>query len=108
MSGLGPTWYTTQTSPIWTISLTTDSGVVVDLTGVASTSIVLLFKNTANGTETTGTGTVAITQVRPAIITYQPSSGDVASPGSFNIFAIVTFATGPGFYGPYAWNITQK
>lgn len=91
-------WKVTQQAPLWTITLTTDSG-ADNITGLTAGSFSIIFKQTSNGPgqgqETTGTGTFAIVTANPAVITYQVSVADVTNAGTYLVTVWATFSNGP-------------
>lgn len=104
--GISP-WHTGKTAPIWSITLTTDSGTGANLTGLTPSALQLLIKNRDRGDDIiqTGTGTFTIVQANPALVTYQLSSQDVTTPGNYEIYVIVTYSNGPESYGPALWSL---
>lgn len=104
-------WYTTDTYPALRIALTVD-GVNDDITGLATGDFTMILRNVgvAPPTDTTGTGTFVIITASPAVITYQFSTGDVASAGSFELVVKAVFGGaggGTAVYDPVAFTITQ-
>ncbi len=95
-------WYQGDTQPIWTLALTPDSGPFV-ITGLSTSNFALLLRNTDTLVDTNGTGafsnlTAAVmngnTVTAPASIQYQLSSADVATPGNFALYLVVTYPGG--------------
>jgi hypothetical protein len=101
-------WYTTQTSPGWSVPVQTDSGGTVNLTNVQLSDLTVFFKNTVNGASTQGTGTLHIDQVNPGQISYEPSPTDVANRGTFRVTLWVNFQTGPEAFELGIWEILPK
>ncbi len=104
-------WYTTCTYPALRINLSVD-GVNDDITGLSTGNLSMILRNVgvAPPTDAAGTGTFAIVTASPAVITYQFSSGDVASAGSFELIVKAVFPGGGGgtaVYDPVAFAITQ-
>jgi hypothetical protein len=88
---LNQPWPKGQTYQLWGIPLMTDQE-PDDLTGVDITRLNIIFRD-VNGNETTGTGTVSLMQVYPAIILYKVSVTD-----SYKVFTQSIVVR--GFYPP--------
>jgi hypothetical protein len=97
-------WYVGMTATPLAITLLTDSS-TVNLGSTQASALSMIFKNTdsAQLTETTGTGTFTILAVSPAIVQYVFSSADVANPGNYQLIVKVT-PSGP-FFDPIAFTI---
>lgn len=100
-------WYKsqfqTQLAPSWQETLTTDSG-TANLTGLSDSALTIYFKNTANGVETQGQGTLHIVQANPAIVSYQPIAADVVV-GMYLTRLVVTYSNGADFFTLGIWSI---
>lgn len=102
--GVNPTIVGNYGKP-WTIPLNTDSG-PDDLGTLTTASIAIIIKNLSSLVEVTSTGGLTIVTAKPAVITWQPTSTDVAVIGNYHVIPQVTFGTGPIRYDPIFWNIT--
>lgn len=98
------TQYKTQTAPLWTISLTTTSGAIVNLTGLNDSALSIYFKDLSNDNEKQGAGTLHIVQSNPAIISYQVDATDVVI-GNYDVRLWVTFGNGPEFFSLGTWSV---
>jgi hypothetical protein len=77
-----------------------------NITGITTGQITLIF-HPNTGADFNGTGTVAITTANPAVITYTPSTGDVASVFNGTIFVKAIFPGGGiAIYDPIPFTIT--
>lgn len=104
--GISPTiksQYQTQLAPLWTVTLTTDSG-TANLTGLTKTALAIYFKNISNGVETQGQGDLEIVQANPGIISYQLNANDVVI-GMYRVRLVVTFSNGPEFFDMGLWTV---
>lgn len=105
---ISPTYKTannTQLAPLWTESVMSDSG-PENLTGLSDSALSIYFKNTSNGVETQGVGTLHISQANPAIVTYQPSSADVVV-GMFRAMLWIQFSNGPKSFSLGIWDVVS-
>lgn len=100
------TAYKTQTAPLWTISLTTTSGIAVNLTGLTDSALSIYFKNLSTGVETPGVGTLHIVQANPGIVSYQVDASDVVI-GNYDVRLWITFSNGPDFFDLGTWSVTS-
>lgn len=100
------TAYKTQTAPLWTISLTTTSGAVVNLTGLLDSALSIYFKNLSTGSEIQGNGTLHIVQANPGIVSYQVDATDVVI-GNYDVRLFVNFANGPEFFELGTWSVAS-
>lgn len=83
-------WPVGQTFPAWEIPLATDAG-KEDLTGVNVSDITLVFRpNSRAGNDSVGTGTITIKSVYPGVLLYKPSTADVASAFTGQIYIKIT------------------
>lgn len=96
-------WYKGQTVPALQITLTLDSG-PEDLTGLVAGNLAMTIRT---NTDTAGTGTFAILSTKPAVVTYQFSSGDVTTPGVYQLIVKATFPSGLKIYDPIGFTITD-
>jgi hypothetical protein len=107
INGISPwlkTSYKTQLAPLWTISLITNSGVIVNLTGLDDSALSIYFKDISTGVETQGVGTLHIVQSSPAIVSYQVNASDVVI-GNYDVRLWVTFGNGPDFFDLGTWSV---
>lgn len=95
--------YQTQTAPLWTMTLTTDSG-TANLIGLSKTALTIYFKNISSGVETQGQGDLEIVQSNPAIISYQPVANDVAI-GLYHVRLWVAFSNGSEPFDLGTWTV---
>lgn len=98
-------WYTTQTAPALQISLNTDSG-QENITGLVAGNFALVIRNTSNNTDANGTGTFAILNANPAVVTYSFSSGDVTTAGNYQLIIKATYPSGTKVFDPVPFTIT--
>lgn len=103
-------WYTGCTYPAIQIPLNVE-GSPDNITALNTSNLAMILRNTGTAppTDATGTGTFTIVTSNPALITYQFSSGDVASAGSFQLIIKATFPGGGGgvaVYDPITFTIT--
>lgn len=82
----------TQLAPLWTVTLTNDSG-TANLTGLLNSALTIYFKNISTGTETQGQGTLNIVTPASGIISYQVNTNDVAI-GLYRVRVWVAFPNG--------------
>lgn len=104
--GISPwikTSYQTQLAPLWTITLTNDSG-TANLTGLTDSALSIYFKNLSTGIETKGVGTLHIVQASSGIVSYQVDASDVVI-GNYDVRLWVTFSNGPEFFELGTWSI---
>ena len=107
INGISPwlkTSYKTQLAPLWTISLTTNSGAIVNLTGLDDSALSIYFKNISTNVETQGVGTLHIVQANPAIVSYQVDTADVVI-GNYDVRLWITFENGPDFFDLGTWSV---
>ncbi len=105
MSSSYQNWYQGATFPAWTIPLATDSA-NDNITGISTGQISVIF-HPNSGSDFTGTGTVAITTANPAVITYTPSTTDVANAFNGQLFVKAIFPGGGiAIYDPISFVIT--
>jgi|SRR5579862_3544416 len=97
------TTHVTQTAPLWTENIVTDSG-TENLFGLDDDDLSLFFTNTSNGVETQGAGTLHITQANPGIVTYQVASADVVV-GMYRVTLWITFTNGPQPFLLGIWDV---
>lgn len=93
----------TQLAPLWTVTLTNDSG-TANLTGLSNTALTIYFKNISNGVETQGQGALNIVTAASGIISYQVNANDVAI-GLYRVRVVVTFSNGPEFFDMGVWSV---
>ncbi len=85
-------WYVGMTYPALYIPLNVDSpsGQITDtITSIPVGNFAMTIRS-SGGIDTTGTGTFVIVTTNPAVITYQFSSGDVATTGTYQLFIKAT------------------
>jgi hypothetical protein len=85
----------------WLITLNKDSG-SDDRTGLVAANISIILRDLTSSppVDTTSAGTITMASSSPAQITWQPTSADYATAGTFSIYPVVTFGTGPVVYDP--------
>lgn len=88
-------WYVGCTFPAIPIALNVD-GATDNITGLTAASFKMIIRNLATNTDTTGTGTFAITTANPAVITYQFSVADTNVATSTELIIEATFPAGSG------------
>lgn len=105
--GITP-WAVGQLSPLWTITLTRDGG-IMDITGVTTNQLSLLIYNNSQAQTGTGQGTFSIIEAKPAIVTYQLNSADVPTvTGNYYVRVKVNFnGTTPDMSDYIFWGIGQ-
>ena|SRR5579872_6556387 len=83
----------------WTF--TTDSGVFA-LTGISASAIAMHYieQPPSGSPARVGTGTWTITNAGSGLADYYPSSADVATPGTYKIYPVITLSTGPKPFDP--------
>ena len=81
-----------DTSPIHN-TFATSSGVFA-LTGLLSSAFAMHFQEQPNGVVRPGTGTWTITNASAGLADYTPSSTDVATPGVYAFWPVITLPTG--------------
>lgn len=86
-------WHVGQLAPNATITLTYDSGTVVDLTGYSSVS--LLFVSQSDGTSFAGAGSGSAPTPSNGQIVYTWAAADVATEGRYVIRPSVLFSGKP-------------
>lgn len=106
-------WTIGQLSPIWTVVLMrqilqsdgTLTNKPMDLTGVSTGQITMLVYNASKVLTITGTGTVAIVDAVPGIITYQLVSTDIpTTPSTYYIkFKVNYNGTTPDYSSYITW-----
>ena len=99
------TQHQTQLAPLWTISLTTDSG-TANLTGLTDSALSIYFTNISTGVETQGAGTLHITQTNPGVVTYQVDVTDVVV-GNYHVRLWVNFANGEQPFDLGPWSVEE-
>lgn len=107
INGISPwlkTSYKTQLAPLWTISLTTNSGATVNLTGLSDSALSIYFKNISTGIETQGVGTLHIEQPTPGVVSYQVDAADVVI-GNYDVRLWIVFGNGPDFFDIGVWSV---
>jgi len=98
------TQHRTQLAPLWTISLTTDSG-AANLSGLDDTALSMYFTNISTGAETQGAGTLHITSPASAgVVTYQVDTTDVVV-GNYHVRLWVNFANGEEPFDLGTWTV---
>ncbi len=106
MAGITP-WYVGQRAPLWIITLTDDSGNIIDLTSAASAS--LEFRALSPGTSSyPGAGVATIlTPGTNGQISYAVAASDVQVPGNYQVIVTVNYASGltPFIADPIAWSL---
>jgi hypothetical protein len=76
-------------------TLTTDTG-VFSLSGLSTGALAMHYAEQPNGNVRVGTGTWTISGDGTAgIAFYAPSPLDVATPGTYKVYPVVTLASGP-------------
>lgn len=102
-------WTVGQLSPTWTIPMSRDGGVEMDLTGVTANQLSLIIYTSAKvrASNSPGVGTFAIVQAKPGIVTYQLASADVpAAAGQYYVKVEVNFnGTEPDYSSYISWVI---
>lgn len=96
-------WYVGATLPAASITLTYDSGTVVNLTGF--TSATLKFVNQADGSSFTGAGTATFSNPAGGVIAYAWAASDVATEGRYVIEPTAIAATGSLRCDPIPWTL---
>lgn len=104
-------WYTGDTYPALSIPLNVE-GSADNITGLSTANLALTLRRTdvQPNTDTNGTGVFTITTPNPAVVTYQFSSTDVSTAGSYLLFIKATFpgaGGGVAVYDPIAFVLTQ-
>lgn len=81
-----------DTSPTWTIPMTRDGGVAMNLTGVTTNQLSLsIYTASPLAKIATGTGTFTILNANPGIVQYAPAAADSATTGSLLVRVVVDF-----------------
>lgn len=99
-------WRQTQTSPIWTITLSVPGNAnAPDLTGLVPANITLVIVDAGTGATLTTQGSVTaiVSYKNPATITYQPNANDpfVLSAKNYRLYFSIAYPNGPDLIGPY-------
>ena len=106
-NGISPwlkTSFKTQLAPLWTISLTTNSGAAINLTGLDDSALSIYFTNISTDIEIQGAGALHITQVNPGIVSYQVDSSDVVI-GNYEVRVWIAFGNGPEPFSLGVWSV---
>ena len=101
-------WYAHQTYPAISIPLNVE-GSADNITGLTFSSFTMIIRNLATNTDTTGTGTFAVTTSNPALITYQFSDADTLVGTACSLFVEAVFPGGGGgkaVYDPISFTFT--
>ncbi len=96
-------WRVGQTLPLWTHTVTDDSGLPLNFTGVVTS--VLLIRDRQTGMERTGTGTFAFTAPTTCTFTYTWGTADVAQAGQFELLVRVTYPSGTLALDAVPWEV---
>jgi hypothetical protein len=103
-------WYQHQTYPAISIPLNVE-GSADNITGLTVNSFKMVIRNLATNTDTTGTGTFAITTSTPAVVTYQFSDADTLVGTNTNLIVEATFpgaGGGNAVYDPISFPFTAS
>lgn len=87
--------YTTATSPAYTVVLNDDNGPIT-LTGCTSSSFTLTLWDIASNNVIKGAGTWSVTNATSGKASYQWTSGDLATPGTYRAYTTVKLPSESG------------